>query len=114
MSNYTTAFAIRYRIGSLQEQTEVAVITAATQIQNEDPGVPDHANRKLWADWAIGASTEAKQAFMWPVANNPSIIAAVQTDPSGGSVPDSDVQFVVNSNVETVINDWIANRPVTP
>jgi hypothetical protein len=111
MSAYTSSYAIRYTIKSLHEQTEVAVVTAATQIQNEDPGAPNHANRRLWADWAIGASTEATQAFMWPVASNPAIISSIQDDPTGAGVVDGDVQFVVNSNIDIVVADWIANRP---
>lgn len=111
MSDYTTSYSVRYYIPSLQHQTEVAVITAAGQIKNEDPGAPDHANRLLWADWAICNSALAYVAFMWPVSTNPSIIASVTTDPTGAGVPDGDVQFVVNSNIEMVINDWIANNP---
>lgn len=114
MSNYTSSYAIRYSIGNLQQQAEVAVVTAAGQIQNEDPGAPDHENRKLWADWAIANSSFATMAFLWPVAMNPSIVAAVSADPTGATVADGDVQFVVNSNVDTVIADWIANRPITP
>lgn len=111
MSDYTTSYAVRYSIGSLMQQIEVAAITAATQIQNEDPGAPNHVNRKLWADWAVANSYQASQAFGWPVATNPSIIASVTADPTGATVPDGDVQFVVNSNIDTVVNDWIANRP---
>jgi len=111
MSNYTSSYAIRYFIPSLQQQAETAVVTAATQIQNEDPGAPNHANRVLWADWAVGSSTTAVVAFMWPVAMNPSIVASVVADPTGAGVPDGDVQFVVNSNLDTVIADWIAHNP---
>jgi hypothetical protein len=95
----------------LSQQTEVAVVTAAGQITNEDPATPDHANRLAWANWATVNSSVAWQSFAWPVANNPSIVTAVKADPSGSTVLDSDVQFVVNSNLEIVIADFVANPP---
>jgi hypothetical protein len=111
MSDYTTSYAIRYSTPHLSQQTEVAVETAAVQIQNEDPATADHANRLRWANWAIPNSSVAWQPFAWPVANNPSIVAKVTADPSGQTVPDSDVQFVVNSYVETVVTEWVAKNP---
>ena len=111
MSNYTTSYAIRYSTPSLSQQTEVSVVTAAVSIQNEDAATADHANRLRWANWAIPNSSVAWQAFAWPVANNPAIITSVTEDPSGQGVKDSDVQFVVNSYVEIVITEWVANNP---
>jgi len=111
MSDYTTSYAIRYSTPHLLQQTEVAVVTAAVSIQNEDPGTPDHANRFRWANWAIPNSSVAYAPFSWPVANNPSIVQKVTEDPSGQSVPDSDVQFVVNGYVETVVTEWVAANP---
>lgn len=110
MSDYTTSYAIRYSTPALGPQkTEVAVITAATEIQNEDPTTPDHANRLAWANWAIQNSPVAWPAFGWPVAQNPAIVASVAQDPSGQSVADSDVQFVVNSYLQSVVDQWVAN-----
>jgi hypothetical protein len=111
MSTYTVSYAIRYGIPSIQQQIEVAVITAAQAILNEDPATPDHANRIAWANWANQNSSVAWLPFAWPVAMNPSIQASVEADPSGQSVKDSDIQFVVNSNVESVITYWVAHRP---
>jgi hypothetical protein len=42
---------------------------------------------------------------------NPAIAAKVETDPSGSTVPDGDVQFVVNSNLDAVIAEFVANPP---
>lgn len=114
MSDYTVSYSIRYSTPHLSQQTEVAVVTAAVQIQNEDPATSDHANRVRWANWAIPNSSVAWQPFAWPVANNPSIVALVTEDPSGQTVLDSDVQFVVNSYVEIVVTEWVANNPATP
>ena len=111
MSAYTTSYSIRYIIPSLSQQIEVAVIHCVADIQNEDPGAPDHANRIAWANWANKNSGVAYEPFRWPVATNPAIAAAVGTDPSGSTVSDSDVQFVVNSNLGAVIADWVANQP---
>lgn len=111
MSAYTSSYAIRYTIPSLQQQIEVGVIHAVEDIFNEDPATPDHTNRWNWASWANKNSPNAWIAFAWSVAMNPSIQGSVQTDPSGQSVPDSDVQFVVNSALPQVISDFVAHPP---
>src|ERR1700757_1134246 len=103
MSAYTSSYAIRYTIPSLQQQIEVSVIHDVEDIQNEDPATPDHTNRLAWANWANKSSNIASIAFAWPVAMNPTIQAAVQGDPSGQTVQDSDVQFVVTSALPAVI-----------
>lgn len=111
MSNYTTSYAIRYSTPHLSQQTEVAVVTAAGQIQNEDPATPDHTNRLAWANWAIPNSSVAWQSFAWPVAQNATIVADVIADPSGQTVQDSDVQFVVNEYIPEVVAQFVANPP---
>src|SRR4029077_9057749 len=111
MSAYTTSYSIRYQIPFLQQQIEVAVIKAAEDISNEDPATINHANRLMWASWANKNSSVAWNPFAWPVAMNPSIQASVQADPSGQSVSDSDVQFVVNANLDAVIADFIKKPP---
>jgi hypothetical protein len=88
------------------------MVSAAVAIQNEDPATADHANRLRWANWALPNSSIAWIPFAWPVANNPSIVQKVTADPSGQTVADGDVQFVVNSNVEIVITEWVAKNPV--
>jgi hypothetical protein len=108
---YTASYSLRYSIPSVQQQIEVAVITAAEAIKNEDPSTADHANRLAWANWADRNSSVAWLAFAWPVAMNPAIQASVEADPSGQSVKDSDIQFVVNSNVEAVVTYWVAHPP---
>lgn len=112
MTAYTAGYAIRYNIMSLHQQAEYAVITAADQIKNEDPGVAGHADRAAWANWVMPNSQAGTLPFLWPIAMNPSIQANIASDPSGASVLDSDVQFVVNGNVEWVIAEWVAGQPV--
>jgi hypothetical protein len=111
MSIYTDNYRIRYQLPPIQQQIEVAVITAASDIMNEDASAPDHANRLAWANWANKSSSVAWLPFAWPVGMNPSIQASVATDPSGQSVADSDVQFVVNSNLNAAIADFVKNPP---
>ena len=108
---YTSSYALRYGIPSVQQQIEVAVIHDVQDIFNEDPATPDHTNRWNWASWANKNSSVAWIAFAWPVAMNPTIQAAVQADPSGQSVQDSDVQFVVTSALPAVIADFVAHPP---
>ena len=108
---YTSSYALRYQIPSVQQQIEVAVIHAVEDIFNEDPVTADHANRHAWATWANKNSSVAWNPFAWPVAMNSTIQASVQADPSGQSVKDSDVQFVVNSILPQVIADFVANPP---
>lgn len=111
--SYTTNYGIRYQIVAtgVPQQTEVAVMTAAQDIQNEDPSAPDHANRITWANWANKNSKEATVPFLWPIAMNPAIVASIEADPSGAGVKDTDVQFVVNSVLPQVIADFIAHPP---
>jgi len=111
MSAYTNIYLVRNTIASIQQQTEVAVVTAANDIKNEDQQTPDHSKRIKWAYWVDGSSSIATIPFMWPVAMNPSIQASIVGDPTGASVPDADVQFVVNSNLNQVIAGW--KEPIT-
>lgn len=111
MSAYTDSYSLRYQLPPIQQQIEVAVIHAASDIKNEDPGTPDHANKIAWANWANKNSSVAWAPFAWPVSLNPAIQNSVATDPSGQSVLDGDVQFVVNSNLDAVIADFVANPP---
>jgi hypothetical protein len=111
MSAYTASYQIRYTIPSLNQQVEVAMIHVCSDIKNEDPATPDHANRLAWANWANKNSQVAYEPFRWPVAMNPTIQAAIIADPSGATVSDNDVQYVVNSNLDGVIADFVANPP---
>src|ERR1700739_2635488 len=110
-SPYVSSYQLRYGIPSVAQQIEVAVIHDVEDINNEDPSTPDHANRLAWANWANKNSSAAWLPFAWPVAMNPTIQASVQADPSGQSVQDSDVQFVVTSALPQVIADFVANPP---
>ena len=111
MSVYTDNYKLKSGVPSLQEQIEVSIVNATNDIKNEGDAAPNHANRMVWAVWANSNTAAARVPFGWPVAMNPAIQANYATDPSGGSIPDSDVQFVVNANVDAVIADFVANPP---
>jgi hypothetical protein len=111
MSAYTDSYRLRYQTPSVTEQIEVAVVHAAQDILNEDPSTPNDANRKAWANWVTGNSSVAWAPFAWPVGLNPAIQASIAEDPSGATVKDSDVQFVVNGQIDSVIAEWVANPP---
>lgn len=114
MPAYQTSYKIRYQIPSLQEQIEVATMTASQDIQNEDANTEGHEDRLAWANWANKNSGQAWLAFAWPVAMNPSIQTAIETDPSGATVGDADVQFVVNSALPKVIADFVGDTSMSP
>jgi hypothetical protein len=108
---YTASYKVRYGVVSLQQQTEVAVVHACNDIKSEDAGTAGHTERLSWAVWANKNSSVAVEPFKWPVAMNPTIAAAVEAEPSGETVSDNDVQFVINSNLDAVVADFIANPP---
>jgi hypothetical protein len=86
-------------------------MVAVTDIINEDPGTPDHSNRRAWAEWANLNSQIAYTYFMWSVAMNPSVVTEVEADSSGEGVLDSDIQFIVNANMDKVIAECVENPP---
>lgn len=112
MSTYTTNYRTRYEIPSLQEQTEVAMVSSANYILIEDPNTPDHANRLKWANYALKSSSVAWIPFAWPVSLDPTVAAAVEADPTGASVTDESVNAVVGAALPAVIADYIAS--ITP
>jgi hypothetical protein len=111
MTPLQISYSIRYSLPPIQQQIEAAVMLAAQDIQNENSTAPDHADRLAWANWAAVSSSVAWVPFGWPVAMNASIMSQVEAEPSGTTVADSDIEFVVNSVLETVITSWVANQP---
>lgn len=108
---YKANHAARYRVPSLLNQIEVAVVTAAQIIFNEDSATPDHPNRLAWANYVNKSSPLVINAFAWPVSMDNVILTSLQADNSGNTVKDTDVQRVVDSILNTVIADFIANPP---
>jgi hypothetical protein len=82
----------------LAKQVAVACAKAAADIYNEAPDTANHANRLTWSR-AVMANPPAMAARMvWSVLENPTIQAAP------GEAVDGDVQYVVNSLIDTFAN----------
>lgn len=77
------------------KQVAGACMTAARDIENEDPGTVNHANRLLWMAEVDGNAKGAAREMLVEVLKNPTIAADVD-----GAL-DTDVQFVVNSLIDT-------------
>ena len=82
--------------GSLLAKTTIAVMSAATAVVNESAGTANHAKRLLWAQYALANPQDEAKRFMWGIVSNATIAAA------GSNAVDSDVQFVVNSYVDSM------------
>lgn len=82
----------------LRKQVAVAIASAATDILNESSSTENHANRLSWAK-KVKLNNEAPVneagVMIWKVLEN----ATIQASPA--TAGDSDVQFVVNSLIDT-------------
>lgn len=82
------------QLDSFTEQVSGACLKAAQDVQNEDAGTANHANRIVWAA-AVEANPKAMGRMMSQrVLDN----ATVATDVENAT--DNDVQFVVNSLID--------------
>lgn len=70
------------------QRIRVAMVTAATNIQAEDPGTTNHTNRSNYAKLVLNTPDGYMQAFSDAVVSNVAITSAST---------DSDLQFTVNS-----------------
>jgi hypothetical protein len=104
-SPYEKNYELRYASPWLQQRTEVSVVKSAQYIGLEDPGTPDHANRLLWASWAVKSSSSAIAPFMWHVALDPDVVA------QGQNVSDAKIDGIVSAALPAVVADFIANPP---
>ena len=81
--------------GDFRKQVAGACFVAAMDVLAEDPGTENHANRLIWAASAKDNPKGAATAMLSDIITNATIRAALPTP------VDSDVQFVVNSFVDT-------------
>ena len=73
-----------------------ALAKAAYDVINESGGTTNHANRLAWAKTVIKDPTPAMQTLIWMVLQNPTIVS------DGVNFVENDIQFVVNSYVDTL------------
>ena len=82
---------------TLRKKIAVALHKAATDISVEDPSTASHSQRIAWARRVFDDPVGWAEKAVWTVMQN----GTVQADPTAAT--DSDVQFVVNSNIATFI-----------
>jgi hypothetical protein len=92
---YVDVYNLRYESVNLSNRAEVAVTIAARDVLSEDPATDNHANRVIWAHWALANSRKASDQMMWGLVAN----STVQTN--GDSTSDNDIQFVINSLIDS-------------
>lgn len=95
MATYIETWNLRFVSSNLKCRTAVAVAKAAQDIINESPATTNHANRVIWAKEALLDCMAKAEQMLWPVVSNATIASA------GESATDSDIQFVVNSNIDS-------------
>lgn len=91
---YSDVYNLRYESVTLKNRAEVAIVTAAQNILNEDPATDNHANRIIWAQWSMKNSKTAAEQMMWGLVGNTTIQA------NGDSSTDNDIQFVIDGLID--------------
>ncbi len=94
MATLEQIYNLRFQ-GTLKPRVTAAVAKAAADVMNEDPGTANHAARVAWAKAALQDAQAAAEEMLWGVVGNATIQA------SGDASTDNDIQFVVNSLVNT-------------
>jgi hypothetical protein len=80
-----------------QQRVRFAMVTAAIAIYNEPTNTPGHLTRSTYAVKIINGNINM-QAMALAVLTNPTVAAeADPTKPPDFAIPDSDIQFQVNS-----------------
>ena len=80
---------------NLRKQTTVAIRVAATDVINESDGTTNHPARLAWAIAVQKATDSWVDRMIWSVLENGTIAASPE------SAVDADVQFVINSLVDS-------------
>jgi len=83
---------------TLKKKTAVALHKAAVDIINEDAGTALHNDRLTLANRIVSSPAAWADKVIWKVMEN----ATIAADP--GAATDSDVQFVVNSMINTILH----------
>lgn len=96
MTTFATLSTVAADTG-FEARIDYAMMVAAAQIAAEDPGTASHDIRKAFAAKVIAGNYSIARAAL-AVLTNSTIAADTSTSPSPGStIPDSDIQFAVNS-----------------
>ena len=95
MATYLDVYNLRYASSIIQSRLTVAIIKASTDILNESALTSNHVNRLIWSKNAIKDVNSKIEQMYWPLVMN----STIQTGGEGSS--DSDIQFVVNSFIDS-------------
>lgn len=89
--------------GNLIKRLEAAIANAADDVRSEAAATANHAARFNWANNVLGNATGPEnqaRAIIWLVLQNATVVDGYAGDPSGSTVTDNDIQFVVNGLVD--------------
>lgn len=91
-------------------RTAMCLTIAAINVANEADTTPNHANRLAFAQRVLKNEINSKLVAAAAIAYNGTLQAEINAAPSqfGASVPDSDLQFVVNSLIDLFANAYAA------
>lgn len=95
MATLSGIYDLRYNELGLRKRVVAAIAAASQDILNEDDTTSNHENRVIWARNSLNNAHNAAEEMMWGVVGN----ASIQTN--GNSSSDNDIQFVVNSLIDT-------------
>jgi hypothetical protein len=93
--NYDQVYAYVGNSPLLQHRAMIAVATAAVAVLNEAGSTPNHAARLAWAARALTDVPGTAHRMLFAIMANTTLQG------SGDGMLDSDLQFVVNSLVDT-------------
>lgn len=99
MATYNDIYNLRYSSSDLMNRTTVAVAKAAQDVLSEAQNTPNHAARLDWARAALDDARRMADRMLWGVLAN----GAIQN--SGEASSDSDIQFTVNSLIDTYASE---------
>jgi hypothetical protein len=80
-----------------QRRVQYAVSVAAIAVYNEDSATTGHVARKAFASQVIGGNLNINQVAFLVLTNSTIAAEATMTGTPGANIPDSDIQFAVNS-----------------
>lgn len=82
----------------LRARVAAACAKASNDVLNEDAGTANHANRLVWARTTLMDIDAMATRMFWAVISNATIAAA------GNAATDNDIQWVVNSWIDSFAN----------
>ncbi len=102
MATLQQIYQIRYTTTGLLHRATAAVMHIADYIlTTEAGGTTNHANRVIWATQAVGDPLAKALQMMVHIATNGTIGAEFNPSAGDEGVPDADIQFVVETLVNT-------------